>query len=195
MTGEILKAVSEETKAFLQKSNDGNFPGTVILETDFKSDQMASYGMPLVILDMMDAPDMSQYIGGSTRADWIFGMNSYNYQPDGYLDDGTDYSANLLNIIDDIRRHFSNRFWIRDARADDSTPMTMPDIEEVYGFKFTLSGLTRANALERDGMVMGWRIVFDSLSIDEETDNVYPSPEPMEGVDPEGYPEDWEPNE
>lgn len=195
MTGEILKAVSEETKAFLQQSNQGNFPGTVILETDFKSDQMASYAMPLVILDMQDAPETSQYLGGVTRVDWIFGMNSYNYQPDGYLDDATDYSANLLNIIDEIRRHFSLHMWIRAARETDADPMTMPDVEETYGFKFTLSGLTRANPLEKDGLVMGWRIMFDSLSVDEETDSIYPSPQPMEGADPVGYPNDWEPEE
>lgn len=169
MINDILKAVLDEALTFLQKANDGIFPGTLILETDYKSEQLESYAMPLLIIDMMDSPDQSQWPGGTTRVDWVFGFNSYQYAPDSFVDDSTGYSTDLMQIIDNIRRHFSERFWLLPARTDPALPMTMPDIEANYGFKFTLSGVVRARQLDQDGLVMGWRIMFDSVAIDEET--------------------------
>jgi hypothetical protein len=182
MTDEILKAVLDEALAFLQQTSDGIFPGTLILETDYKSAQLESYSMPLLIIDMVDAPDESQYPGGTTRVDWVFGFNSYTYAPDSYVDDASPYSTSLMKIIDSIRRHFSLRFWILPARTDPNNPMTMPDIEENYGFVFTLSGLVRAKQLDQDGLIMGWRIMFDSVAIDEETNWTLDNQGPLEHV-------------
>lgn len=167
MIGDILNAVLNECKALLQTVD---IAGTIILETDYKSDKLVTYSMPLLILDMIDAPEASQYLGGVTRMDWVFGMNSYNLQPDSYIDDVTPWSGSLLDIIDRIRAHFSLGFWLVAGRTDQSLPMAMADIEMAYGFKFTLSGLTRANNLDQDGLVMGWRIMFDSIAIDDATD-------------------------
>ena len=168
MIGDILNAVLNECKALLQTMD---IAGTLILETDYKSDKLTTYSMPLLILDMIDAPETSQYLGGVTRVDWVFGMNSYNLQPDSYVDDITPWSGSLLDIIDRIRAHFSLGFWLVPTRGEDTTlPMAMPDILSAYGFKFTLSGLTRANHLDEDGLIMGWRIMFDSIAIDDFTD-------------------------
>lgn len=192
MIGDIMKAVLNEAKAFLQTSTfQGNpFAGTVILETNYKSDKLLSYAMPLLLIDMMDAPEESQYPGGVTRVDWVFGFNSYNLEPDGYVDDDSTFSADLLDIVDAIRQHFSLRFWTVPSRGMDTTiPMAMDDICAAYGFKFTLSGLTRANKLEQDGLIMGWRIMFDSIAIDDSTDWTMPAG-PLTTVNQVGYPPD-----
>lgn len=189
MTGEILKAVAEEAKALFQQSDTSGAPGTVILETDFNKAKMDNYSMPLLLLDMIDAPEMSQYPGGLKRADWRFGMNTYNYQPDPYLDDETNYSANLQNIIDAVTDHFAARIWLRTARDvnNPDDPLTMADIEDQYGFRFTLSGLQRATNLNMDGLILGWRVTFDSVAVDDSTKNLIDGGA-LQGMTPTGYP-------
>lgn len=197
MTGAILKAVVNEVCAFLNQRKGGREPGTCMIEDDFKKDDQRTYIMPLVLLDMMDANDASSYPGGVTRMDWSFGMNTYAYMPDVFNDDPTTYSTELLAVIDELRRHFQNGIcpgnWLVPERVSDDLPMSMEDITKAYGFKFTLSGLIRAKHLQMDGLIMGWRIVFDSVSVDMDTDTTPYSTEPLEGVDPVGYPEEWEP--
>lgn len=181
MIGDILNAILQEIKAFLLQQNE-NFVGTVILETDYRSDRVETYPMPLVILDMMDAPEASQYIGGVTRMDWVFGLNSYHYEPDGYVETGESSAPKLLDIIDKIRQHFVLGFWVVPARSDDSQPMAMDDLKANYAFKFTLSGLVRAPQLDESGLIMGWRITLDSVSVDDGTDWILFNQGPLEHV-------------
>lgn len=195
MIPEILKAVMNEAVALLQSGARGaEFTGTVILDTDFRAGKLESYAMPLLLIDVIDAPDAGQCPGGWTKVDWVFGLNSYNYQPDPMGDDQTEYSTSLQGIIDDIRQHFSDGLWLIPSRGNDtSIPMSMQDVQDNYGFVFTLSGLTRANNLEQDGLILGWRIMFDSLAFDTETDKDTDAG-PLAGIDPDNYPAGWEPN-
>lgn len=175
MIGEILNAVINECTTLLNDSTveGGAIGGTVLLETDFLKDDQRAYSMPLVLLDLEDAPESGQWCGGSTRMEWMFGLNSYAYEPDAFNADITDFSTNLLNVIDTIRRHFSLRNWL-------TTEMT--DIEHNYGFRFTLSGLQKAIALQRDGLIIGYRVGFDSIAIDDTTDSVQWSESVLEGL-------------
>lgn len=182
MTDEILKAALDEALAFLQSKNDGDFPGTLILETNYKSEDLLSYSLPLLILDLMDAPEESQYPGGTTRTDWVWGFNAYAMAGDSFVDDVTPYATSPLKIIDAIRRHFSLRFWLVPPRTNDTMPMSMQDITDNYGFKYTLSGRVRAKPLDQDGLYMGWRIMFDSVCIDEETNWTLDNQGPLEHV-------------
>lgn len=174
MIGDILNAVMQECRKFLTDAG-----GTVILKTDYRASKLPTYTMPLLLVDLLEAPDSLQYPGGIERVDWNFALNIYNYMPDGTIDDTTGYSRNLLDVIDDIRRHFSIGIWL-----NTSIIPTMVDIETKYNFKFTLSGIVPADALENeDGLIMGYRIVFDSVGLDDGTNLVSKSTMPLAEVD------------
>jgi len=172
MIGDILNAVMQECKALLVDEG-----GTIMLKTDYKTSNLPSYTMPLLLVDLLDAPDSLQYPGGLTRVDWNFAMNSYNYAPDPKADDPTGYSMQLLDIIDKIRSHFSKGIWLN------TTSPTMIDILNNYCFKFTLSGITSADALDQDGLIMGYKIIFDSVGVDDGTSSEVDSTAPLETVD------------
>lgn len=173
MIGAILNAVILECRELLK-----NTGGTVILKTNYKSTDLISYGMPLLLVDLVEAGDTGQYVGGATHADWMFAFNSYNYEPDSYTDDTSGYSANLLNVIDTIRQHFSKGIWLTQG---------MTDILNNYCFKYTLSGIMPADALDQDGLVMGYRIVFDSIAIDNSTNSVQMSESALEHIAQFGF--------
>lgn len=164
MIGEILNAVMQEAKALLLEEK-----GTVILKTDFRADNLPSYDMPLLLVDLLDAPDSEELIGGATRVDWNFAFNSYGRMPDMTIDDDSGYSRDLLNVIDKIRTHFTRKQWL-----NTSVHPTMDDILNTYCFKWTLSGIVNADALEADGLIMGYRIVFDSVALDTGTSTTPP---------------------
>jgi hypothetical protein len=175
MIGEILDAVLKECRALFDGTG-----ATVILKTDFDSSNLLGYGMPLLLLDMPDGIDTGMYPGGVTHVDWQFAFNSYNYEPDAYVDDKSKYSTSLLNFIDEIRRHFSFEVW---KTAD------MNAIRDQYGFRYTLSGITPADALiDGNGLIMGYKIVFDSIAIDTTTAAVQDSESVLEHVNQLGYP-------
>jgi hypothetical protein len=175
MIGDILNAILGECRAFLSDADNPADIGTVILKTDFHSAKMATYSMPLILLDMIDGSESRQFIGGGTSMDWAFAFNSYNTAPDAYADDVDmgGYSADLLDVIDRIREHFSFAVWLTPA---------MTEIEDTYGFKFTLGGINRADHLDGDGMVMGYRLLFESMSIDQVTNLVVPSTQALDTV-------------
>lgn len=178
MIGKIINAVLQECLAL---SHTWDNPGTILLKTDYKNSKLPDYAMPLVIVDVPDAPDSLQYPGGLTRMEWLLNFNSYSYSPDGYVDDATGYSTSLLEIpIDEIRRHFSIGAWIYVGTPESPA---MADILDLYGFRFTFSGVTTADALTEDGLVMGFKIGFDSVSFDSATKAVVPSVNPLEEVD------------
>ena len=70
------------------------------------------------------------------------------------------YSTDLLKPVDEIRRHFTIGNWMTDG---------MTEIEENYGFKFSLSGITGADQIDADGLISGYKINFNSISVDVET--------------------------
>lgn len=169
MIGEILNAVLKETTALLDGTG-----ASVLLKTNFKLKDGLTNSMPLVLLDLQDGPDTTQYPGGLTRCDWVFSFNSYNYEPDAYVDDtSSEYSAKLLNFIDIIREHFSTGLWL-------TTDMGL--VFDLYGFQYTLSGITVAEAIDQDGLIMGYKIGFESTAFDNKTLFVVPSINPLEEV-------------
>lgn len=179
MIGEILDAVIKECRTFID-ANPDYAKATVIHKTDFKTANLETYGMPLLLLDVPDAVDTGMYCGGVSHADWQFLFGSYNYQPDAYTDDQTGYSTNLLNIIDQVRQHFSfGAPWLTQG---------MYDVQTNYGFRFTLSGILPADALEGDGLVVGYKMIFDSIAIDMTTDAVISSTAVLEHAVQLGYP-------
>ena len=61
MTNEIQQAVLDEMQLFLNSLTDDKYSGgTCVFKTDWQPDATANQ-MPLVLLDMIDAPESSQY--------------------------------------------------------------------------------------------------------------------------------------
>lgn len=175
MIGDILNAILQECREFLSDADDGGFVGTVILKTEYSTANIPTYSMPLLLLDMTEGSESRAFIGGAESMDWSFAFNSYNHNPDGYTDDALagGYSADLLDVIDLIRQHFSFKSWL--------TP-GMTDIEHNYGFVFTFGGITKADVIDGSGLIQGWRVMFESMSIDEVTEWVEPSESVLEEV-------------
>jgi len=168
MIGDILNAVAQECKQLLEDSG-----GTIILKTDYTPKRIESYTMPLLIIEMLPASEAYQYCGGVSRVDWMFKLNSYNYMPDGMIDDTTDYSRKLLDVIDTIRQHFSKGIYLNSL---------MTDVLNNYCFKFTLSNVQNADPLDGEGLNIGYGIVFDSCAIDPSTNSIQPSTEVLTNV-------------
>ena len=153
MINRILQAVLAECQAAQPNS-------TIIFKTDFKLDNVLTYTMPLLLIDLIDAPESGQAIGGMTIMEWLFALNSYNYMPNPEVSPDGGYSTDLLKPVDEIRRHFTIGNWMTDG---------MTEIEENYGFKFSLSGITGADQIDADGLISGYKINFNSISVDVET--------------------------
>lgn len=175
MIGDILKAILTECRVFLSDAEGGGFIGTVILKSEYSAKNLPTYSMPLLLLDMTDGSDSRAFIGGGESMDWSFAFNSYNYNADAYADDALagGYSEDLLDVIDLIRQHFSFKSWL--------TP-GMTEINSNYGFVFTFGGIAKADHIDDSGIIMGWRVMFESMAIDEVTEWVEPSTEVLEEV-------------
>lgn len=176
MIGDILNAVIAECKALFIDTG-----GTVLLKTDYKASALPSYDMPLILIDLADAPDTFQYPGGASRVDWSFLLNTYEYVPNPTDDDGG-YSVDLLLVIDTVRRHFAIGVWKNTASP------TITDMLNRYCFKFTLGSTEPADHIEQDGMKMGYKLTFDSCAIDNDTNSIAPSTGPLETVTQVGNP-------
>ena len=174
MINDILNAVMQECRAFLTDKG-----GSVILKTDYKASNLPTYTMPLILTDLLDASEAFQYPGGRTQLSWMFALNSYANMLDATIDDNSGNSINLLQVIDDIRRHFSIGNWITEG---------MGNVLNNYCFKFTLSSISPADALNEDGLVMGYKIIFDSVALDTVTDVVQDSVSVVEVVEQVGNP-------
>lgn len=173
MKGEILHAILFECKKLLEGSG-----ADIILKTNFKSIvKGGTYSGNFILLDMQDGLDSLQFPGGLTRMDYKFSFNSYNYEPNTYVDDGSGYSEDLLNFIDMIRQHFSNGL-------DNNAWLTqeMTDIFNDYGFEFTFGGIGVAEAIETDGLMMGDSIIMESTALDAATLSIVPSASPLQTV-------------
>lgn len=210
MIGPILNAVLKECRALL--AGDGS---TVMLRTNFLKKGTPDNPGNFLLLDFGDAPDSVQYPGGLTRMDWRWGLNAYNYEPDAYVDDETDYSADLLNYIDKVRVHFelgplgngiilpagqlipgkiykayNGEVIYNNATYVSGQPFTclpgittytslggyalgtswltqaMADVFFTYGFQFTMTGVLNADPVDEQGLIMGFKIQFDSTAFD-----------------------------
>lgn len=102
MIGEILNAILQETKALLSGTG-----ATVLFKANFKPEKFPDNNGNFVLLGLEAAPNTTQFPGGLTRTDYIWGFDSYNWEPDAYVDDNSGYSTELSNFIDTIRQHFS----------------------------------------------------------------------------------------
>jgi hypothetical protein len=172
MIDDILNAVMAEAKALLSGTG-----GTVILKTDFLNTDIGAFSLPLLLIDLTGAPDTYQMLGGASRVDWNFSFNSYHYMTDPMGDDQSGYSRSLLAVIDTIRQHFSKGQWLNLTVSP-----TMGDLLNNYCFKYTLSGIEPADGIERDGMKMGYKIVFDCVGIDNNTNDVQDSTQTLLNV-------------
>lgn len=172
MIGEILNAVLLECRALLEGTG-----AEVILKTNLKQMTKENYSGNFILLDVQDAPESLQYPGGLTRMDWKFGFNSYNFEPDAYVDDQTGYATSLLNFIDMIRQHFTNGL-------DNAAWLTqgMTDIFNLFGFQYTFGGVTVAEAVEADGFIMGYKIDMESTALDQGTLAIVDSSSPLQNV-------------
>jgi hypothetical protein len=171
MIGEILNAVLGECSALLSGTG-----ASVILKTNFKSTKNITNQPSFILLDLTDAPESVIYPGGLTRMDWVFSFNSYSYEPDAYVDEtDTGYSTNLLNFIDLIRQHFSV------LPAGEWLTSGMNDVANTYGFQYTLSGIAPADGIDEDGLIMGYKITFNSTSFDQVT-YYTPATEPLQNI-------------
>jgi hypothetical protein len=104
MIGYIQSAILQETKVFLQSIGSGQ----TMLKTNFDPKETPDYNLPLVLVDFQDASDTYQFPGGLTFVGWKIDFDCYNYSPDAYVDDNSDYSTSLIfDPVDTIRRHFS----------------------------------------------------------------------------------------
>lgn len=155
ITGDILNAIQKELLAFT--SGKG---ATVLFKSDYRANKLPSYTMPLILLDVPEAPDTTQYMGGATRVDMVIHINTYVLSPDVTLDDPGTSSNDLLNFIDQVRQYFS--FGVFSTQE-------MTDILTNYGFRFTLGGIDVPDALDQDGQVKGYRIMMDSWALDTGT--------------------------
>ena len=99
--------------------------------------------------------------------------------PDLYGDDKFRYSISLYNFMEGLRVHFSLGIWLTSE---------MYEIEILYSFRFTLSGILHADALEGSGLNLGYKIVFDSIAIDNRTNYVKMSESLLERTKQLGYP-------
>lgn len=214
MIGEILNSILLECKALLSGTG-----AQTLLKTQFKPSKLPDTNGNFVLLSLDDAPDTVMYPGGLTRCDWKWSFNSYNWEPDAYVDDESGFSTSLLNFIDRIRQHFSlgalgkgvimpnetlsigviyqvingtiiynsnplivGTFFVCVEGATTFTSnnsgyvigtswltQAMVTIFNNYGFQFTLTGITNADALDQDGLIMGFKIGFDSTAFDQVT--------------------------
>lgn len=168
MIGDILNGIIIEVKKLFEDTGC-----EVLLKTDYNSTNLLNYKMPLVIIDIPDAPESSQYLGGLTKNDYLILFNIYHYEPDITTDDVTNYSTSLINITDTVRRHFSFGSWL--------TP-EMAGLENDFGLRLTFSGVTPADSLDQDGLIKGFKIGFESISFDQETELIADSKQVLETV-------------
>lgn len=175
MIDDILDALVKEAQAYVNSIADDNLgTGQVMLATNYKSEELVTYGMPLVILAVPDGSDTSLYPGGLKRADWNANFASYHYMPDPTNDDPSGYAPGLMKIVDLITDHFAagllQNLWLTQG---------MRDLFSVYGYQMTLEGIGTADPLGADGLILGWKTNFGSLALFRGTSQSQMSTAPM----------------
>lgn len=142
---------------------------TVMFKTNFKTSDMPTYKFPLVLIDMEPGGDFQEMPGGLTMADWEFSLSIYDYLQDISGLDPTEFSVQVGKKADDLRRHFQNFTIFK-------TPEMLAALTN-YGTRWTLSGVKPADHIEtQDGLSVGFKFIFDTISWDNKTLGVVPGP-------------------
>ena len=67
----ISQAIIDEVNAYKAADTTGMYLGaTVMIDTDFNIHNVPSYTLPLIILEIDDAPNSVQLVGGATQMEW-----------------------------------------------------------------------------------------------------------------------------
>jgi hypothetical protein len=156
MEGDIIYAMTQELQAQF-----GDIGCTILLRTDYKTDDMPTYKMPLILLDIEPSGDSLQCLGGLTMMDYTTILSVYNYQQ-GVPEDPTDYSITRINIADPVRQDFSAFAVFKSA--------AMIAALTTYGFKISFQGAGKAPPLEHpDGLIQGRSWHFAIIAFDNTT--------------------------
>lgn len=156
---DVQHSIQLECIALVEK-----FTGQFVLMTDYSDTSEITYSFPLLMLEVQDAPDSFEFLGGATSMSWDFRMGVYGYNANSYGDNPTGDAELNLNPVDIVRTHFSLREWITQE---------MKDIEERYSFKMTYAGTHRARALKNaNGLAQGFAHYWQSEAVDDGTDKI-----------------------
>lgn len=159
----ISQAIIDEVNAYKTADTTGMYLGsTVMIDTDFNIGKIPSYTLPLIILEIDDAPNSVQLVGGATQMEWNWYLTVYAFEPDPYV--ASSYGTGLMKIIDDLRQHFTGVNFLAQSFID---------IQDNFSFTFVLSGVTKAQEIEKDNkIVIGRKIQFESVAFDNLTQPV-----------------------
>ena len=159
----ISQAIIDEVNAYKAADTTGMYLGaTVMIDTDFNIHNVPSYTLPLIILEIDDAPNSVQLVGGATQMEWNWYLTIYAFEPDPYA--ASSYGTGLLQIIDDLRQHFNGVNFLAQSFID---------IQNNFSFTFVLNGVIKAQEIEKDNkIVIGRKIQFESVAFDSKTQPV-----------------------
>eukprot|EP01037_Dinobryon_pediforme_P011470 gene11470-11564_t len=185
--------------------------GTVMRKTDYSSNKIGSYTMPLLLVDFIESNESGQVLGGNTREEWNIGFNAYNNNGDPYGDDQTGrhftkgnngvyiqpegilYAGLTFMVLDAPITYdgqplpVGTRFTATEGNPNYTTAAggyvvsggwLTPEMWEIlnkYAFRFTLGGVHPADALDENGLVIGYRILMESVCYDMDTNNIIQS--------------------
>jgi hypothetical protein len=168
MIDKVLEALDKELlKLFVNDSP------MIIRDTQFKVDNIPLGTAPLIILSIVNTPDVSIGIGGAKREDVDFDFRVYLLDVNANLDDDSGYSTGIYALIDTIIKHFASQQWLTDEYKA---------IVKDYNFCMTLNGLNKAERIQTDngGVLVGYVINYNSTGLDLDTtyikENTYTAP-------------------
>jgi hypothetical protein len=160
MIDQISQGIIDEIKAYVAQDTT-NFPtsATVLIDTDFNIQQVPSYILPLIILEIDEAPNSGQLIGGATQAEWNWGLVIYALEPDPYGQ--TSYGTGQLKIVDDLQEHFCGLTFLA---------QTFIDVQANLNFTYAFKGINKAPEIEKNNkIIIGRKINFESVAFDDST--------------------------
>ena len=157
MTSNILNGLCQEFTALF--AGTGN---TILRATEWKPEQMPVYILPCIVIELKSSPEMYQFCGGTTCANWQIGIKTYFNDYDSGLNDSTGDQTKNYEIIDTIVEHIASMQWLSDE---------MKGIVRNNGFKMTLNGAVQETSLAKDGggMIPGFEINYDTIALDTNT--------------------------
>ena len=159
MIDDISQAFLEELQTYVNADTTGMYAdATVMIDTDFNINNLPTYILPLIILEIDESPQSRQLIGGASQMEWNINIVVYAFEPDPY-GAGT-YGTELLNIVDDLRHHFTGVF----------LSPKMDALVTNYMFNNTFTGVVKAQEIEKNNkIVIGRKIQFESVGLDLKT--------------------------
>jgi len=159
MIDDISQAFIEELQTYVNADTTGMYArATVMIDTDFNITNVPTYILPLIILEIDEAPSSRQLIGAPTQMEWNINIVVYVFEPDPY-GAGT-YGTGLLAIVDDLRQHFAGAF----------LSPKMDALVTKYMFNNSFTGIVKAQEIEKNNkVVIGRKIQYESVGIDFKT--------------------------